>query len=150
MSYELARNQVFNIVEQTTPTRIGVAGLGEKFTRRKVAPPGAAGGRVGRSFSWWVTGGGDVGYFRKANPEEIVDAELVVFYPAMADMDLLDVLIAQDRLDIITRVLDVSLWGRPTSTIINLAVPQETITAFERRTVQGGYELAQKVRLHHR
>lgn len=150
MSYRLAKAQIVTVIEGTILEHTGVAALGDSLFHRKANGP-ASTARVGRSFHLWAGSGGDVGAFHRGIREAALDVEIVIFYPEMQnDGDLMDVLIESDRTCMCARLEEPSLWDRPASAIINLAVSGERFLPFTRRQVPGGWELSQMLLVQYR
>lgn len=150
MTITLARQVITNIIAGTTPTKTGVLGMGAKFTEdRQQGPDSTA--RVPRSFFLWTVSSTARGYFTRTRAHEsLVELEAHIFYAATANRALLDEVIEQDRADLTDRILNETLWDRPTSGIINLASPDQRLLPTTRETVAGGWESIITIALHHR
>ncbi len=149
MSYELASFKIIEILEGTALDKQGVLNFGKQL-RHDPQGSSDATARVARSFFLWAVGGGDIGAYHRGIREAEIDLEWVTFYPNVADRRLLDIVMEADRTNACARLAEVSLWNRPASGIINIAVGSERFLPFARRAVTGGWEQAQALTLKYR
>lgn len=149
MTIALARQTLTTIIAGTTPTTNGL-GLGARFVEGKQLGEDIT-ARVGRSFYLWTTATTPRGYYSRTRANEsLADIGLHVFYPQTADRARLDEIIEQDRVDLCDRILNETLWGRPSSGIINVASQGQRLLPTTRDTVAGGWESVITIALHYR
>lgn len=150
MTITLARARIVAMVESAIPPVNGL-GLGAAFVHDKAQGPEST-ARVGRSFYLWTSSSSPRGYFTKTRAHEsLVDLEVHVYYPdTPGNRLLLDEIIEADRGAITDRLLDETMWNRPTSGIINLVAAGLAMLPTRRETVAGGWESIITVPLHHR
>jgi len=145
MSYTTARDKLIALLEASTPTTVGVAGLPSFFSHDPRAsdllPPSTR--RFYMRYSEGAGAGGDVGgFYTNGRRTRTKTMELVVAYQRMSDDALLDQAMAEDIATLTDALLASENWDVVNSTIVQVTQAGNTVFPHTKEVIEGDVYLS--------